>query len=148
MDYHHPSGEVHIIDNNEWVSCPGLLVRSSRGVQCFKVDVLAPRPYVCRLQPVRPRRQVFTMILCSALASLLIFNLGNDASQIGKLGADNKFCPFLCVQKNQPCVNGQRQVLYHVFKNCYSSSGHVRFVDTFRDVSNRSFGGCYMVHGA
>ena len=69
MDYHHPSGEVHIIDNNEWVSCPGLLVRSSRGVQCFKVDVLAPRPYVCRLQPVRPRRQVFTMILCSALAS-------------------------------------------------------------------------------
>ena len=33
--------------------------------------------------------------------SLLIsdFNLGNDASQIGKLGADVIFCPFLCVQK-------------------------------------------------
>ena len=31
--------------------------------------------------------------------SLLIFNLGIDASQIGKLGADDTFCPFLCVQK-------------------------------------------------
>ena len=29
----------------------------------------------------------------------LIFNLGNDASQIGKLGADEVFCPFLWVQK-------------------------------------------------
>ena len=31
--------------------------------------------------------------------SLLIFNLGNDASQIGKLGADEVFCLFPCVQK-------------------------------------------------
>ena len=23
MGYHQPSGEVHIMDNNEWVSCPG-----------------------------------------------------------------------------------------------------------------------------
>jgi hypothetical protein len=23
LGYHHPSGEVHIMDNNEWVSCPG-----------------------------------------------------------------------------------------------------------------------------
>ena len=48
--------------------------------------------------------------------SLLIFNLGNDASQIGKLGADDIFCSFLCVQKNQPCVNGQRQGCTTFFK--------------------------------
>ena len=23
LGYHHPSGEVHITDNNQWVSCPG-----------------------------------------------------------------------------------------------------------------------------
>ena len=23
MGYHHPSGEVHITDNNQWVACPG-----------------------------------------------------------------------------------------------------------------------------
>ena len=23
LDYHHPSGEVHIMANNQWVSCPG-----------------------------------------------------------------------------------------------------------------------------
>jgi hypothetical protein len=23
LGYRHPSGEVHIMDNNEWVSCPG-----------------------------------------------------------------------------------------------------------------------------
>jgi hypothetical protein len=23
MNYHHPSGEVHIMENNQWVSCPG-----------------------------------------------------------------------------------------------------------------------------
>lgn len=23
MGYHHPSGEVHIMENNEWVYCPG-----------------------------------------------------------------------------------------------------------------------------
>lgn len=23
MDYRHPSGEVHIIGDNQWVSCPG-----------------------------------------------------------------------------------------------------------------------------
>ena len=49
--------------------------------------------------------------------SLLIFNLGNDASQIGKLEADDILCPFLCVQKNQPpCVNGQRQGCTTSFK--------------------------------
>ena len=48
--------------------------------------------------------------------SLLIFNLGNDTTQIGKLGADDIFCPFLCVQKNQPCVNGRRQGCTTFFK--------------------------------
>ena len=48
--------------------------------------------------------------------SLLIFNLGNDASQIGKIGADDIFCSFLCVEKNQPCVNGQRQGCTTSFK--------------------------------
>ena len=39
--------------------------------------------------------------------------------------------------------------LYHVFRNyCHSSSGHVRFVDTFCDESNRSFGGNFMIYGA
>ena len=47
--------------------------------------------------------------------SLIIFNLGN-ASQIGKLGADDIFCSFLCVQKNQPYVNGQRQGCTTFFK--------------------------------
>ena len=23
LGYHHPSGEVHIMNDNEWVSCPG-----------------------------------------------------------------------------------------------------------------------------
>jgi len=23
LGYHHPSGEVHIMDNEQWVSCPG-----------------------------------------------------------------------------------------------------------------------------
>lgn len=23
LGYHHPSGEVHIMDNDQWVSCPG-----------------------------------------------------------------------------------------------------------------------------
>ena len=23
MEYHHPFGEVHIMENNQWVSCPG-----------------------------------------------------------------------------------------------------------------------------
>lgn len=23
LGYHHPSGEVHIMDNNQWVACPG-----------------------------------------------------------------------------------------------------------------------------
>ena len=23
LDYHHSSGEVHIMENNQWVSCPG-----------------------------------------------------------------------------------------------------------------------------
>jgi len=23
FEYHHPSGEVHIMENNQWVSCPG-----------------------------------------------------------------------------------------------------------------------------
>ena len=49
-------------------------------------------------------------------ANSLIFDLGNDASQIGKLGADDIFCSFLCVQKNQPCVNGQRQGCTMFFK--------------------------------
>ena len=26
MGYVHPSGEVHIMDNNEWVSCPGQIL--------------------------------------------------------------------------------------------------------------------------
>ena len=45
---------------------------------------------------------------------LLNFNLDNDASQIGKL--DDIFCSFLCVQKNQPCVNGQWQCCTTFFK--------------------------------
>ena len=23
MGYHHPSGEVHVMDHNQWYSCPG-----------------------------------------------------------------------------------------------------------------------------
>ena len=40
--------------------------------------------------------------------SLLIFNLGNDTGQIGNLEPMTFSVPS-CVQKNQPCVNGQRQ---------------------------------------
>ena len=81
-------------------------------------------------------------------ADFLIFNLGNDASQIGKLGADDIFCPSCVSQKSTSC-EWATTGLYHVFQNhCYSSSGHVRFVDTFRDQSNRYFGGNFKIYGA
>ena len=53
--------------------------------------------------------KVYRLTSVKTDANSLIFNLGNDASQIGKLEPDDTFCPFLCVQKNQPLVNGQRQ---------------------------------------
>jgi len=36
LGYHHPSGEVHIKDNNEWVSCPG---QDNPSTQCSVGDV-------------------------------------------------------------------------------------------------------------
>ena len=61
--------------------------------------------------------KVYRLTSVKTDANSLIFNLGNDASQIGKLGAaDDIFCSFLCVQKNQPCVNGQRQGCTTFFK--------------------------------
>ena len=55
--------------------------------------------------------------------SLLILNLGNDASQIGKHGADEVFCP--CGSKKSASCEWATTGLYHVFQDyCYSSSGH------------------------
>ncbi|KAF5312849.1 hypothetical protein D9619_002479 [Psilocybe cf. subviscida] len=36
LDYVHPSGEVHIMDNNQWVSCPG---QDNTSTQCIVGDV-------------------------------------------------------------------------------------------------------------
>jgi len=36
LGYHHPSGEVHIMDNNEWVSCPG---QDNPSTECIVGDV-------------------------------------------------------------------------------------------------------------
>jgi len=36
LGYHHPSGEVHIMDNNEWVSCPG---QDNTSTECIVGDV-------------------------------------------------------------------------------------------------------------
>ena len=47
--------------------------------------------------------------------TLLIVNLGNDTSQIGKLGADDILCPFLCVQKKLALCEWATTGLYHVF---------------------------------
>jgi len=36
LGYHHPSGEVHIMDNNQWVSCPG---QDNTSSECIVGDV-------------------------------------------------------------------------------------------------------------
>ncbi|KJA28316.1 hypothetical protein HYPSUDRAFT_33656 [Hypholoma sublateritium FD-334 SS-4] len=36
LGYHHPSGEVHIMDNNQWVSCPG---QDNASTECIVGDV-------------------------------------------------------------------------------------------------------------
>ncbi|KAF8882766.1 Alpha/Beta hydrolase protein [Gymnopilus junonius] len=36
LGYHHPSGEVHIMDNGEWVSCPG---QDNTNTECIVGDV-------------------------------------------------------------------------------------------------------------
>jgi len=36
LGYHHPFGEVHIMDNNEWVSCPG---QDNPSKECIVGDV-------------------------------------------------------------------------------------------------------------
>ncbi|PPQ76610.1 LOW QUALITY PROTEIN: hypothetical protein CVT26_012749 [Gymnopilus dilepis] len=36
LGYHHPSGEVHIMDNNQWVSCPG---QDNTSTECTVGDV-------------------------------------------------------------------------------------------------------------
>jgi len=36
LGYHHPSGEVHIMDNNQWVSCPG---QDNPSTECIVGDV-------------------------------------------------------------------------------------------------------------
>ncbi|KAF9478910.1 lipase class 3 family protein [Pholiota conissans] len=36
LGYHHPSGEVHIMDNNQWVSCPG---QDNTSTECIVGDV-------------------------------------------------------------------------------------------------------------
>ncbi|PPQ69478.1 hypothetical protein CVT25_002042 [Psilocybe cyanescens] len=36
LGYHHPSGEVHIMDNNQWVSCPG---QDNSSNECSTGDV-------------------------------------------------------------------------------------------------------------
>ncbi|KAF8799891.1 lipase class 3 family protein [Phlegmacium glaucopus] len=36
LGYHHPSGEVHIMDNNQWVSCPG---QDNPSTECTVGDV-------------------------------------------------------------------------------------------------------------
>jgi hypothetical protein len=36
LGYHHPSGEVHIMDNDQWVSCPG---QDNPSTECIVGDV-------------------------------------------------------------------------------------------------------------
>ncbi|KAF4612438.1 hypothetical protein D9613_004374 [Agrocybe pediades] len=36
LGFHHPSGEVHIMDNNQWVSCPG---QDNTSTECSTGDV-------------------------------------------------------------------------------------------------------------
>ena len=36
LGYHHPSGELHIMDNNQWVSCPG---QDNPSTECIVGDV-------------------------------------------------------------------------------------------------------------
>jgi len=36
LGFHHPSGEVHIMDNNQWVSCPG---QDNTSTECTTGDV-------------------------------------------------------------------------------------------------------------
>ncbi|KAF8814002.1 hypothetical protein BYT27DRAFT_7083008, partial [Phlegmacium glaucopus] len=36
LGYHHPSGEVHITEDNQWVSCPG---QENPSTQCIVGDV-------------------------------------------------------------------------------------------------------------
>ncbi|PPQ71887.1 hypothetical protein CVT25_001641 [Psilocybe cyanescens] len=38
LGYHHPSGEVHIMDNNQWVSCPGIHTADIRRMDSIKHD--------------------------------------------------------------------------------------------------------------
>ena len=76
--------------------------------------------------------KVYRLTSVKTEANSLIFDLGNDASQIGKLGADDVFCPFLCVQKIR--------------------TGNDRAVPRFSklffcDESNRSSGGNFMTYG-
>lgn len=41
LGYHHPFGEVHIMDNNKWVSCPGKNYVNTRMNERGKNNLLA-----------------------------------------------------------------------------------------------------------
>lgn len=41
LGFHHPAGEVHIMDDGSWVSCPGKQTqRFKHSLQVLKVDVV------------------------------------------------------------------------------------------------------------